>query len=140
MPEQLRSSAAFCLQLPSRFAFRPRERYRYPWSVSPRGMLVSIAEPIGEPIGTTPTTGGPAVSVAVTIQRTSGSATTDSGGITDSLTHRIGGVHRPQRPGTSHRVGTRASSTTPPSSDRDRWQNESATFVLEGVFSVHTEF
>jgi hypothetical protein len=45
-------------------------------------------------------------------------STTDSGGITDSLTHRIGGVHRPQRPGTSHRAGTSASITTPPSSDR----------------------
>src|SRR5262245_31078531 len=71
-------------------------------------MLVSIAEHIGAAIGATPTTGGLAVSFAVTIQRTSGSATTDSGGITDSLTRRAGGAHRP--------LGT---SSWAPSSDRD---------------------
>src|SRR5262249_13306477 len=53
-------------------------------------MLVSIAEHIGAPIGATQTTTGPAVRFAVTIQRTSGLATTDSGGTTDSLTRRGG--------------------------------------------------
>ena len=53
-------------------------------------MLVSIAEHIGVPIGATQTTTGPAVSFAVTIQRTSGSATTGSGGTWASLTHRGG--------------------------------------------------
>src|SRR5262245_8276449 len=52
-------------------------------------MLVPIAEHIGA-IGVTPTTTGPAVRFAVTIQRTSGSATTDSGGTTDTLTNRGG--------------------------------------------------
>jgi len=51
-------------------------------------MLVSIAEHIGAPIGATQTTTLPAVSFAVTIQRTSGSATTASGETTASLTHR----------------------------------------------------
>lgn len=60
-------------------------------------MLVSIAEHIGAPIGATTcplrvtaTTHTAAGEIAVTIQRTSGSATTDSGGITDSLTRRGG--------------------------------------------------
>src|SRR5262249_18635490 len=53
-------------------------------------MLVSIAEHIGAPIGATQTTTLPAVSFAVTIQRTSGSATTASGGTTASLTNRGG--------------------------------------------------
>src|SRR5262245_8423126 len=54
-------------------------------------MLVSIAEHIGAPIGATATaTTHTAVRIAVTIQRTSGLATTDSGGTTDSLTRRGG--------------------------------------------------
>src|SRR5262245_29539973 len=60
-------------------------------------MLVSIAEHIGVPIGATTcplrvtaTTHTAVGEIAVTIQRTSGSATADSGGITDSLTRRGG--------------------------------------------------
>ena len=54
-------------------------------------MLVSISEHIGARIGATTTaTGHTAVRIAVTIQRTSGSATTDSGGTTDTLTRRGG--------------------------------------------------
>src|SRR5262245_48527163 len=53
-------------------------------------MLVSVAEHIGAPIGATQTTTLPAVSFAVTIQRTSGSATTASGETTASLTNRGG--------------------------------------------------
>ena len=62
-------------------------------------MLVSIAEHIGAPIGATTcllrvtaTTHTAVTDIAVTIQRTSGSATTDSGGTTDSLTRRGGHV------------------------------------------------
>jgi hypothetical protein len=85
------------VQLPSRFAFRPRERYRCPSRVPLRWMLVSIAEHIGAPIGATTwplrvtaTTHTAVGEIAVTIQRTSGSATADSGGTTDSLTRRGG--------------------------------------------------
>jgi hypothetical protein len=54
-------------------------------------MLALIGEHIDAPIGATTTaTGHTAGRIAVTIQRTSGSATTDSGGITDSLTRRGG--------------------------------------------------
>jgi hypothetical protein len=59
-------------------------------------MLVSIAERIGAPIGATTcplrvtATTHTAVRIAVTIQPMSGSATTDSGGTTDSLTRRGG--------------------------------------------------
>jgi hypothetical protein len=54
-------------------------------------MLALIGEHIDAPIGATTTaTGHTALRIAVTIQRTSGSATTDSGGITDSLTRRGG--------------------------------------------------
>jgi len=51
--------------------------------------MVSIAGPIGAPIGATITTGHIAV-VAATIQRTSGLATADSGETTDTLTRRGG--------------------------------------------------
>jgi hypothetical protein len=60
-------------------------------------MLVSIAEHIGAPIGATTcplrvtaTTHTAVRDIAVTIQPMSGSATTDSGGTTDSLTRRGG--------------------------------------------------
>jgi len=53
-------------------------------------ILVEIGSHIGAPIGATQTITGPAVSVAVTIQRTSGSATTASGGTTASLTNHGG--------------------------------------------------
>jgi hypothetical protein len=60
-------------------------------------MLVSIAERIGAPIGATTcplrvtaTTHTAVRDIAVTIQPMSGSATTDSGGTTDSLTLRGG--------------------------------------------------
>jgi hypothetical protein len=62
-------------------------------------MLVSIAERIGAPIGATTcplrvtaTTHTAVLEIAVTIQPMSGSATTDSGGTTDSLTLRGGHV------------------------------------------------
>lgn len=84
---QLHCSAAFCVQLHSRFTSRPKDVYRCPRTV-PQPM-VSIAGPIGAPIGATITTGHIAV-VAATIQRTSGSATADFGGTTDTLTRRGG--------------------------------------------------
>ena len=62
-------------------------------------MLVSIAERIAAPIGATTcplrvtaTTHTAVLEIAVTIQPMSGSATTDSGGTTDSLTLRGGHV------------------------------------------------
>ena len=61
--------------------------------------MVSIAERIGAPIGATTcplrvtaTTHTAVLEIAVTIQPMSGSATTDSGGTTDSLTLRGGHV------------------------------------------------
>ena len=53
-------------------------------------MLALIGEHIDAPIGSAITNTTTAVRLAVTIQPTSGSATTDSGGITDSLTRRGG--------------------------------------------------
>ena len=94
LSEQLYSSAAFCVQFPSRLASRLRERYRCSGTVRQRLMLALIGEHIDAPIGATITTISTAVSFAVTIQRMSGSATTDSGGIKDSLTRRGGYAER----------------------------------------------
>ena len=53
--------------------------------------LVLIVEHIGVPIGATTTaTGHTEILIAVIIQRTSVSATTDSGGTTDTLMYRGG--------------------------------------------------
>src|SRR5262249_21705758 len=59
-------------------------------SVRQRLMLALIEEHIDAPIGSATTNTTTAVRLAVTIQHTSGSATTDFGGITDSLTRRGG--------------------------------------------------
>src|SRR4029434_864350 len=39
MSERQHSSPAFCAQLPSRFACRPRETWRYPWTAPQRGLV-----------------------------------------------------------------------------------------------------
>jgi len=53
-------------------------------------LLVLIGEHIDARIGAATPATDTTVRIAMTIQRTSGSATTDSGGITDTLTNRGG--------------------------------------------------